>query len=81
MPTKELGLVRDILAGNEASGQQPFINTAVTTQPSRDLRKEGQAGWLPQPALVWALALRSLWSHLQGSVALGSYLSVSKSLL
>lgn len=41
MPTEELGLARDILAGNEASGQQPFISTAVTTQPSRDLRKEG----------------------------------------
>lgn len=55
MPTKELGLVRDILASNEASGQEPFINAVAMTQPSRDSRKEGQSDRLPQ------LALSPLW--------------------
>ena len=69
MLTEELGLVRDILAGNEASEQQLFINAAVTTQPSGDSRKEGEARQLPQPALVAALALCSQWSHLQEFLA------------
>lgn len=62
MPAKELGLVRDILAGNEASGQKPFINTVVTTQPSRDSRKEGQSGRLP------LLTLSQLWLSVHSSL-------------
>lgn len=78
MLTKERGLVRNILASNEASGQQFFINAAVTPQPSRDLGKEGRQAGSVSPPLSQPWPWLTLISP-PGSLSF--YLFMSKSLL
>lgn len=81
MPTEELGLVRDILARNEASGQQLFINAAVTLSQAETQGRRGRRGGSSSQPLsqLWpcvhsGLTYRNSWAP-------SFYLSMSKSLL
>lgn len=58
MPTKERGLLRNILASNAASGQPLFIIAALTPPPCRDLGMEGRqaASVSPPSSQPWPSA-------------------------